>query len=187
MKVMEKTIPEITEKLKTMSPFLKMEYLEECAKQNIDFSIKRFCNQKLAELYAERNMFSQSAKNMESAAEMAVTYKDKIQLYTFEISLWIKAGDYDRADETLQKSLACANAKEKEEIKKKAIQMYRKQAIVFEKLNKNSHALRIYEKLLRMVSEAEKLEIKKKILPLYRKLGKIREYTILEEQIGKNV
>ncbi len=183
MKVAEKTLPQIENKLKTMSDFLKMEYLEECSKQNIDLNIKRFCNQELSKLYMGRNMFSEAAKNISSVAEMAKTYKDKIKAYMEEVGLWIKSGDYEMAEEAFRKSLACGNEKEKEEMKKTIKEIYLKQALMHEKANKNSNALRIYERLLHMADDKEKLEIKKKILPLYGKLGKIREYTLLKRQI----
>ncbi len=183
MKVIEKTIPQIENKLKIMSDFLKMEYLEECARQNIDLNIKKFCNQELSRLYAERNMFSEAAKNMSSVAEMALTYKEKIQFYLSEVELWVKSGDYDMAEEAFGKALACGNSREKEEIKKIIKELYLKQALMHEKANKNSNALKIYEKLLHMADDKEKLEIKKKILSLYGKLGKIREYTLLKGQI----
>ena len=185
MKVVEKTIPEIEAKLKTMSDFLRMEYLEECSKQKIDLTIKKFCNQELSKLYETRKMFPEAAKNMNSVAEMAVTYKEKIQAYMAEVGLWIKAGNYDIADEALQKAIAYCNAQEREELKKTIINIYKNQALAYEKANKNSNALKIYEKLLHMLSEAEKLEIKKKILPLYKRLGKIHEYTVLNDQIEK--
>ncbi len=183
MKVVEKTLPQIENKLKTMSDFLKMEYLEECSKQNIDMNIKKFCSQELVKLYSGRNMFSEAAKNMSSLADIAVTYKDKIQAYMAEIELWIKTGDYERADESFRKSLACGNTKEKEEIKKTIKELYLKQALIYEKANKNSNALKIYERLLHIAEENEKLDIKKKILPLYGKLGRIRDYTLLKGQI----
>lgn len=170
-------------KLKTMSDFLKMEYLEECAKQNIDMNIKRFCSQELVKLYSGRNMFSEAAKNMSSVADIAITYKEKIQSYMAEVELWIKSGDYDMAEEAFTKALACGNAREKEEMKKTVKDIYLKQALLYEKANKNSHVLKIYEKLLHMADDKEKLEIKKKILPLYGKLGRIRDYTLLKGQI----
>jgi len=185
MQILEKTRTEIENKINTMSDFLKMEYLEECSKQNMDLAIKKFCNEKLAELYEVKKMFSEAAKRVESVAEMASTYKDKIQTYINESRLWIRGGDYERADECLQKALACASAREREGIKKTVIEIYKAQAQVFAEQNRNSYALKIYEKLLHIVSDDEKADIKKKILPLYKKLGKIREYTILSEQISK--
>lgn len=185
MQILEKTRQEIEAKVKTMSDFLKMEYLEECAKQKVDINIKRFCNQELSKLYEMRKMFSQAAKNMESVAEMATTYKDKINAYSTEVGLWIKTGDYERADEAFQKAVACGNTNEKAEIKKEIVQLYKAQALDYEKQNKNSNALRIYEKLLHMIGEEDKLEIRRKILPLYKKLGRIREYTVLNEQLEK--
>jgi len=184
MKVTEKTIPEIEAKFNALSPFLKMEYLEECSKQNADLNIKRFCCKKLAELYEFRQMFSEAAKNMSSLADMAITFKEKISFFLKETELWIKSNQYDIADETYRMAIAIGNTKEKEEVKKAVKEIYNKQAFYFEKTNKNANALKIYEKLLHIVEEGEKLEVKKKILPLYKKLGKIHEYTVLEEQIG---
>ena len=184
---MEKTLPEIETKFNTLSPFLKMEYLEECSKQNSDLNIKKFCCQKLAELYEIKSMFSEAAKNMSSLADMAVTFKDKINCFLKEIELWIKSGQYELADETYKMALAIGNTHEKEDIKKAVKELYKNQSLNFEKTNKNANALKIYEKLLHLVEEREKLEIKKRILPLYKKLGKIHEYTVLEEQLGKKV
>ena len=184
MQIQEKTRQEIENKLKTLSDFLKMEYLEECARQKIDINIKKFCSQELSKLYEARKMFPEAAKNMSSVAEMSSTYKDKMQAFIAETCLWIKAGNYEIADEAFQKALACGNTKEKQEIKNEIIGFYKKQAEEFEKINRNSNALKIYEKLLHLVEDSEKLEIKRKILPLYTRLGKIHEYTILSQQLG---
>lgn len=183
MQVNEKTRQEIEGKLKGMTDFLKMEYLESCLKYHRDFDAKKFCNLKLAELYEGRSMFSEAARNMSSMAEMAATFKEKIQAYMKETELWIKAARYDLADDAFRKALASGNMKEKEEMKKAIKQLYKKQAEVYEKVRRNANALKIYEKLLQMADEDEKPEIKKKLLELYKILGKIREYTILSGQI----
>jgi tetratricopeptide (TPR) repeat protein len=185
MRVTEKTLGEIQERLKTMSDFLKIEYLEECLKMHFGFEIKRFCNLKLSELYEARMMFAQAAKNMSAMAEMALTYKEKIESYMRETELWIKAGMYERADESFRKALASGNNIEKEEVKYRIKEFYKKHAQNYEKLSKNANALKVYEKLLQMaITDSEKLEIKKKLLYFYGKLGKIREYTLLKSQLG---
>jgi lipopolysaccharide biosynthesis regulator YciM len=185
MKVFEKTRQEVEVKLGQMSDFLKMEYLESCLKNHMDFDVQRLCHQKLSELYDSRNMFSESAKNMSAVAELAATFKDKMAAYMKETELWIKAGLYDRAEEAFKKALASGSAREKEEMKKAIHDLYKKQALAYEKASRNSNALKIYELLLRISDEPEKLEVKKKLLELYKRLGKIREYTVLRENLDK--
>lgn len=185
MKVEERTRGEVEAKLNFMSDFLKMEYLESCLKQHQDFDVKRLCNNKLAELYEGRNMFSEAAKNMSSVAEIAATFREKMNAYMKEVELWIKAARYDIADDAFRKALACGNTQEKEEMKKAVIELYKKQAAVYENTNRNSNALKIWQKVLEMVSEPEKIIIREKLLGLYKRLGKIREYSILSGQLKK--
>ncbi|MEK6820672.1 MAG: hypothetical protein AABX71_03090, partial [Nanoarchaeota archaeon] len=142
MRVFEKTRGEIENKLGLMSDFLKMEYLESCLKQHVDFDVKRFCNTKLADLYETRNMFSEAARNMSAVAEISSTFREKMNAYIKEVELWIRAGYYDRADEAFRKALACGNLREKEEMKTAVKELYKKQAEAYEKANRNSSALK---------------------------------------------
>jgi len=185
MKVFEKTKQEVEVKLNSMSDFLKMEYLESCLKVHMDFDVKRLCHQKLAELYDARNMFSEAARNMSAVAELAGTFKDKMQAYMKETELWIKSAQYDRADDAFKKAMASGSAKDKEEMKKAIKDLYTRQAIAYEKANRNSNALKIYELLIRTADASEVLELKKKLLDMYHRLGKIREYTVLKAQMDK--
>ncbi len=186
MKVEEKTRQEIEAKSSQMSDFLKMEYLESCIKQHREFDIKRFCNVKLAELYEKRNMFSEAARNSAAAADMAVTFKEKIDAYLKETELWIRAGIYERADESFRKALASGNSQEKYEAKRAVKEYYKKQAGIYEKAGKSTNALKAYLKLIEMTEDAEKTEVKKKILALYSRLGKIKEYGALKAQLDGN-
>jgi len=186
IKVFEKTKNDVETRLKQMSPFLQMEYLESCLKSHMDFDVQRLCHTKLSELYDSRNMFSEAAKNMDAVAELAGTFKDKMQAYMKETELWIKAAQYDRAEDAMKKAVASGNEREKPEMKKAIKELYSKQAGIYERANRNSNALKIYEILLRIADEPEKPEIKKKLLEMYKKLGKIREYTVLSQQLEKS-
>lgn len=185
MKVFEKTKTEVETRLSQMSPFLQMEYLESCLKNHMDFDVQRVCHLKLAGLYESRNMYSEAARNMSAVAELAGTFRDKVQAYMKETELWIKAAYYDKAEDSFKKALASGNTKEKEEMKKAIKELYIKQAQAYEKANRNSNALKIYELLLRTADPAKTIEIKKKLLDLYKRLGKIREYTVLSQQMDK--
>ena len=183
MIVQEKTRGEVEQKLGMMSDFLRMEYLENCLRQHRDFDIKKFCNLKLAELYAARNMYLEAAKNASAAAELAATFKEKSSAYIKETELWIKAGQYERADEAMRKALASGNTQEKFEMKRAVKELYKKQAIAFERSGRNSNALKIYQRVLEISDESEKTDVKKKLLELYKKLGKIREYSVLQANL----
>lgn len=183
MIIQEKTRQEVEQKLGMMSDFLKMEYLESCVKQHREFDIKRFCNMKLADLYEKRNMFAEAARNANSAADLAITFKEKIEAYMKETELWIKSGHYEHAEESFRKALTSGNTQEKFEMKRAIKELYRKQALVFEKAGRNANALKVWQKLLELSEDVEKLEIKKKLLTLYGKLGKIREYSVLKAQL----
>jgi len=184
MKVEEKTRQEIEFKVGNMSDFLKMEYLESCIKFHREFDIKKFCNMKLAELYEKRNMFTEAARNAASAAEMASTFKEKIEAYMKEVELWIKASQYDRSDEAFRKALASGNTMEKFEMKQAVKEFYKRQALAYEKSGRNANALKVYQKIMEIASdEPEKKEVKMKLLVLYERLGKIREYSVLKAQL----
>ena len=139
---------------------------------------------KLADLYDNRNMFAEAAKHAANAADMASTFNEKIKAYMRETELWIKASQYDRAEESSRKALASGSTREKFEMKKSIKDLYKKHASDYEKAGKNTSALKVYLKLLELSDESEKKETKLKILGLYERLGKIREYTLLRDQIG---
>lgn len=183
MQTKERTRQEIEARLKSMSDFLKMEYLENCLKKDIDFDAKKFCHLNLVELYEGRSMYLEAARNIARVAEIAVTFKEKINAYMRETELWIKAAQYDRADEAFRKALASGNTREKEEMKSSVKEFYKNQALAYEKANRNGNALTIYEKLLTIAKDEENIDVKKKLLALYKRLGKIREYTLLKSQL----
>lgn len=185
MQIREKKREEVEARLSSMSDFLKMEYLENCLKQTDSLDIKKFSHTKLTELYMEKSMYAEAARNMSALADISITFKEKIEAFMKETELWIKAGNYDRADDSLKKALACGNKREKGEIKLKIKEIYQKQAEAYKKNQKNGNAMRIYEKMLTLeLSDEEKLEIKKKLLLIYGKLGKIREQSMLRKGIG---
>ncbi len=186
MIVREKTRPEIEAKLKNMSDFLRMEYLEACLKQQeLAHDVKRFVHQNLAMLYEPRSMFSEAAKNMEAVADVSVTFKDKIDAFLKMIELYVKASMFDMADNALRKAMSCANASQRVNIRMNVKEMYKNQAIKYEKIDKPGNAMKIYEKLMALEEDASaKNEVKKKLLPIYERLGKIREYSALSRTMS---
>ena len=178
-KIIPNSVAEIEAKLKAyFGDMVKIEFLENCLKQLLPNDAKRFCHLKLAELYANRLMWSSAAENMELAAETAVTFKDKISFYMKEISYLIKISDFLMIDKAFKKALLCANTNtEKETIKQTLKLQLTEQAEDYEKKNKRSNAIQLYQRLLEMpiTSETEKRHLIEKLAGLNSKLGRIKE------------
>jgi len=178
-KIIPNSVAEIEAKLKAyFGDMVKIEFLENCLKQLLPNDAKRFCHLKLAELYANRLMWSSAAENMELAAETAVTFKDKISFYMKEISYLIKISDFLMIDKAFKKALLCANTNtEKETIKQTLKLQLMEQAEDYEKKNKRSNAIQLYQRLLEMpiTSETEKRHLIEKLAGLNSKLGRIKE------------
>ena len=169
---------DIEARLRTIGgEMLKIEYLENCLKQTLDLSVRKFVHLTLAELYDKRLMLTEAAKNMQGAAEIAVTFREKMDYYMKEVGLLIRHGSFDKADEAFSKALACGNSREKEELKAQIKNFYMKRAAEFELEKKNNSSIKVYEKLLRVayVPEEEKKQINKKLAILYGRVGKIQE------------
>jgi len=184
MKIEEKKRDDIEKRASKMSDFLRMEYFEGCLKQaDIEIEAKKYCHAELAKIYADKRMFGTAAKQMAIAAELAYTYREKIDYYLKEAELRILAEDYDLADRAIQNVIRDAGEIQNKEVRRKINSVYRKQAEHFELMNQNSKALKIYEKLVQTTDDAEKPALKGKLLALYEKLGKIREFMALKGKI----
>jgi len=169
---------DIENKLKTIGgDMLKMEYLENCLKQNQTFDVKKFLHVKVADLYERRLMLNDAIKNIDAAAEIAVTFREKIDLYKKEIELAIRHGSYDAAEASFKKAIAAASSTERDDIRKYLKNVYFARANELEKMQKNNNAIKIYERLLifGFVSEEEKKQINAKLAVLYGRVGKIQE------------
>lgn len=191
-KANEKTLGEIEAKLKQFSgDLVRVEYLENCLKQlGLPNDAKRFCYLKLADLYEYRLMWTLAAKNMDNAADCATTFKDKINYYMKEISLWIRVNDYIMIDKAFKKALLCANTNsEKEALKSKLKGDLMTQAAEHEKKNKRSNAAFIYEKLLEMpiTTIEEKKMLMEKVAKLNSGLGRLKEAIRYEQMLKKPI
>ncbi len=177
-KAVEKTVPEVEAKLKTVGgDLVKIEYLENCLKQLLDNNVARFCHIKLAELYENKLMTTLAIKHTDAAAECAVVSKEKIALYLKEISLMIKAGDYMNISGPFKKATIAGNNQEKEMIKQHLRNEFFKQAQEYEKKQNNRKAAEIYERIMELsvVRDEERKEIMQKLAALNNKLGRIKE------------
>jgi hypothetical protein len=189
-KITVSSIPEIETMIKKFfSPMVKIEFLENCLKNNMPNDVRRYCFSSLAELYSARLMYSSAAKNMEMAAECATNPKERIGFFMKEISLLINSGDYSLLEKPFKKALSFASEHGKAEIKNYLKLELLKKAEEFEKKNRRGNAVQIYEKLITLpiIIETEKKILLDKIAKLYSKLGKIKEAITYEKILSKPI
>lgn len=184
MQVKETNRKEIETRLSSMGDYVKIDYLSSCLKNDIDFDTRKFVLLKLAILYEGRGMFAEAGKLMNSAAEINTTFQNKITDYLKSAELFIKAGQFDDAETTFSKALACGNERQKFDIKAKRKELYKSQGKVYLNKDKRNHAMQAYERMLTFdLNAEEKREVQSTLLHLYEKLGKIREYYSLKNSM----
>ncbi len=183
--VPEKTRGEIEKKISGMGDYVQMSYLQRALNSGLDFDTKKFVLLRLSGIYESRNMYLESARMIKMAAEINITYNDKIRDYMRAVELNIKGIDYNEADRIFSQCVALGNGNEKNEMKSQLKNYYITQAKHFLNLDKRTHAKQTYEKVLTLDLEmGERSEIQRTLLDLYKKLGDIREYTALREKLS---
>jgi tetratricopeptide (TPR) repeat protein len=177
------TKSEIEKDLQGKGDFVQIDHLIRFLKDQLSMDTKKFVFLKLAVLYEKAKLIDEAAKMYNNAAELAITFTEKINYYKKEAELYIKSGAFDRVEKAMRDAMSQANLREKEDIYNSIKQFYKIQAAECEKIEKRNQAVRLYEKLLEMrISESERGEIKAKLLELYRKTGKIKEYSAMEKK-----
>jgi len=171
---------DILEKAEIMSDFLKIEFLEKKLKEVETFDVKKFIHELLSEIYDEKKMHSDAGKHFENAAEIAITRKEKKDLYEKSLKQFIKAGDLEKLKLIINKISDYIDDNEKKEVLDLRKSLLKEEAERFELNGRNNNALRIYEHLFKISSDSEKIELKEKLIFLYEKLGKIREARALK-------
>jgi len=178
------TKSEIEEELADKGDFVQIDYLTNFLKENLTRDMKKFVFVKLAELYEKTGMLKEAAKNHNDAALISIPFSEKINHFVKEAELYIKAGDFEKADEAMKKAMSQANSVEKGEIYFTIKEFYKKEAEAYERDLKRAHAARVYEKLLEMkISDSERKEIREKLMDIYDRLGKTKEFLILKKEL----
>ena len=171
-------------KLANAGDYVKMDFLQQCLKKQLDFETRKFVLNTLAKIYEERKMYLESGKLMKASADINTTYDAKMNDFIKSGELFIKSGSYDEADISIQKAFAVANDRQKAAIKSKIKEAYKFQAVDFLKKDKRKHAMAAYEKLLGFdLAPDEKKDVQRNLLSLYEKFGKVREYLDLKRMI----
>ena len=176
----EMTKSQIEKEISQWGEYVQIDNLTRFLKTNpgIPIDVKRFVNQKLGEVYEKRRMFIDSATSYEKVGEMCVLRPEKLKNFLKAVNNYIKAGSFDRADETARKCLRESSSLERAEILKSLKEFYKQEAERGIKENKRSNTAKVYERMLEMatIPIPEKTEIKEKLLKLYLTLGMMPQY-----------
>ena len=169
---------EIEARLAKVGDYVKMDYLQACLKRNLDFDTKKYALTTLAAIYESRRMFLEAGKMTRAAAEINTTFEGKMSDFMKSMQLFIAGGNFEEAEISFAKALACSDGMQKERIKLQRREAYKKQAQEYFKKDKRKHAMETFERLLNLtdLTPNERRETQVVLLGLYEKLGKITEY-----------
>lgn len=167
-----------------MGDYMRLEYLSSCLKNHLDFDTRKFVLVKLSGLFETKGMFLDAGRMMKSAAEINTNKQSKINDFVKGAELFIRGGDYDKAEISMRKALSLADEKQTTEIKNSVKEFYKTQARSCIEKNKRKQAVEVYEKYLTMqLDETEREEIRKKLLNLYEEIGDFVKYGNLKKRI----
>lgn len=184
IKEVDITRREIEERLTRVGDYVKMDFLSQCLKKQLDFDTRRFVLITLSAIYESRKMYLEAAKLIRAAADINTTFESKMNDFSKATELFIKAVDFDNADISFGKALVSANERQKIGLKIKMKETYKAQAKEFILKDKRKHAMDTYEKLLTLdLDSLEKKEVQHNLIKLYEKLGKVKEYYALQKAL----
>ncbi len=180
----EKTPGEIEKRIEGQGDFVKMSYLQRALNSRLGLDARKFVLLRLAGIYEDRKMFMEASKSIRDAAEINVTFRDKIRDFMKSVELSIRGGDYLEADRTFAKALALGNSLEKLEMKGNFKNYYLNQAKFLLNKDKRKHSKEIYERILALdLDIGERRQVQKILLGLYEKLGMVREFYSLKKTL----
>ncbi len=178
---------DIEAKLVNTGDYVKMDYLSACLKKSLDFDTKKFVLLKLSEIYESRKMYLEAGKLLRIAAEINTTFGGKMQDFMKSSDHYIKGGNFDEAEISYAKALACASEKQKEQLRMRRKEAYKTYAQKCISKNKRKRAMEAYQQYLSIseLTQQERKEAQALLLGLYEKLGKIVEYGSLKRMMSQ--
>ncbi|HRZ85432.1 MAG TPA: hypothetical protein P5277_01500 [Candidatus Paceibacterota bacterium] len=161
--------------------FVQLDHLKRFLGKADSMDVKKYILLKIADINEKHKFFSDAARSLDEAAEIAITYKEKIEIYSKMVKLLINSEQFDLADKAVLKSIAFSNTlREKSNLQDNYIKLYEDLADRLVSENKHRKAINVYNKLYSMPQNPEKKDfIKQKLLTLYLKLGKTKEHSYL--------
>ena len=182
------TEEDIRTRLRTLSPMLQQEYLENLLRRlDLDPNLRLLCSREVTELYVRRGLWANAAKIMESAAAYIHNPNIKKDIYKQAAVLYLRAVDLLMAEDCFRKVLENAMEKEKPMLKKEMENIHFIEAATMENNGKRAHAVQVYERMLRLNPDPMlQRRINEKLVVLYEKLGRIRDHLNLRDSMAKN-
>ena len=175
------TKKEIEDSINGKGDFVKIDHLTRFLKNDLPLDLKKLVYIKLAVIYDDKAMHSEAAKMYAKLAEISIAFREKVNFNVREAEMFIKAAQYDYADNSLKKAYTNASVDEQREIKKHIVNFHKNLAAEYEKKDRRSHAIQVYERLLKMnLLDFEKEEARARLKALYEKTGRLREYFSLK-------
>ncbi|UZE94320.1 MAG: hypothetical protein IB618_01980 [Candidatus Pacearchaeota archaeon] len=160
----------------------KVEFIEAAIRKGMPTEVKITALAIRAEIYKNKKWFNTAAKDYCSAADLAPTFREKIDLYFKAANLFLVAGDYFGADDNFRKVLVLASQEQKIALQKKIHILYIEHAQKYEQDRKYSKAIKAFSRILSMkISFDKKLEIYDKLSAMYEKIGRPREAAHMQE------
>ncbi len=168
---------DVLEKLKTLGPMLQQEYLENLNNRiELEPNLKVLVSKKLAEVYANRGMWSSAARVLTNAALACERFEPKKELHMQAGAVAIKAGDYLLADDNFRGAVEAAAPNEKARVQSDSADLYMAEATALDKSGKMTKAAQVYERILKSAKDnAVKRKITERLMALYEKLGRISD------------
>lgn len=176
---------EVEAKLAGVGDYVKMDFLQQCLKKDLDFDTKRFVMNQLVGIYEKRLMFLEAGRISRNVADINTTFLGKYTDFSKSAELYIKGGNYDEAEVSFKKALACGNEPQKNLLKAKYKEMLKFRARELMSKDKRKNAMETYQRIVELpyLDAAERKDAQNILGQLYQKLGKIREFYALQKDI----
>lgn len=172
---------EVERELQGRAEFTRIDMLEKYLKLMPPIEMRKFAYLKLAEIYAQRKMFSDAAKAYSGAAVNCLTFREKVECLMQEAKAYVVSGEFENSDKALKKALVETEERNRRKLYDEMIDYYKREAERNQKEGKIGHASKIYEKLIKMkINDSDKEEVKEKLSLIYERLGKVKELRFLK-------
>lgn len=160
----------------------KLEFLENAMKKGMPTDVKIVALVLMAEIYKNKKWFTLAGKSYVSAADLAGTFREKMDLYFKGAVLFLQAEDYIAAEDNFRKVLVLASKEQRQVLHEKINNLFVQRAEEYERAKIYTKAIRAYSKAVSLNLPVEKKrEIYDKLALLYEKIGKPREASFIRE------
>jgi len=165
---------EIEEAIKDKDDFIKIDYLKRFLQKADNHEMKKFILLKLTGVCEAKNMLNEAVTNIRNAAEISITYREKIEFYMKAAELYIKLRDFENSDKVFKMAYSVGNSKERPNIIHQYKESFRMQASIAEKNGRARYAIEMLERLIRIDQPNEqRIAVRDKLVELYEKMGRM--------------